>query len=473
MYENPTMSVTSVLTKGFSSTDESVKEPTAETITPPKSPGLQSRELDSELLQGLYSDSVDAKIWGVALRALFQAEPPKTYPEYTDLTGSGKYVDSEEAFWTSGFFPACLYLLYERRCRWPQAANLSRPHLLKLKHACQWWSESLHKEALRTDTHDLGFMIQPWARVAWELDADRRSYDTLITAARSLASRYDERVGCMRSWDVCFTKRYHFDDPAKNYLVIIDNLMNLDLLYYASSLTSDDTFAEIATKHATVTMQSHIREDGSTCHVVDFDQETGAVRAQITNQGYSDTSCWSRGQAWAIVGFVQAYRWTKNPAFLDTSTRLADYFTSRLTDDDVPYWDFDAPRPGPRDSSAAIIAIYGMLLIHEAQNASYGTRDELPSQHGIHASGHYLGVALRMLKALLRDCMAPPALFITSASNQHEDVYLGDAEESILKHATINNYEFAPRKYSDHGLVYADYFFLLVGNKLLEMGLQI
>lgn len=374
------------------------------------------------------------------------------YPEYTFPCGR-EYVDSSYEFWTSGFFPGCLYLLYERQRRWPlQVAQ--RPHPLKLRHAMDWWTTNLHSQALRLDTHDLGFMIQPWAQLGWQLDEDLQCRNSLITAAYSLASRFNPKVGAIRSWDTCVTKRYSFQDASKNFLVIIDNMMNIDLLYHASTITGDQRLAEIATTHALTSMKAHVREDNSTCHVVDFDADTGQMRSRMTNQGYSDESCWTRGQAWGIAGFAQAYRRTQDSRFLDTSKRLADYFLKRLSEDNIPFWDFDAPQPGPKDTSAALIAAYGMILLYEADTSSRT----------------YLEAAFRILFAVVTTSMSLEASFVTTSVGD-EDVDLGDGLETIVMHATINNYEFAPRRWSDHGLVYADYYFLSIGNKLLEMGL--
>ncbi|KAF2795544.1 glycoside hydrolase family 88 protein [Melanomma pulvis-pyrius CBS 109.77] len=410
--------------------------------------------VDDVLLSALYSPSAIAKIWGVSLLELDKAEPPTRYPEYTEPGGT-RYISSDLLFWTSGFFPGSLHLLLERQRKWPRQFKSNSPHTLKLQYACRWWSASLHSQTSRTDTHDLGFMIQPWARIGWEIEKDISCFNSLVTAAHALASRFDPRVGCIRSWDTCFTKRYSFGDPGDDFLVIIDNMMNLDLLYYVSHLTHNPRLASIATTHALTCLSSHIRPDNSTCHVVNFEQEDGSIKERITNQGFSDTSCWSRGQAWGIAGYAQAYRWTKDARFLDASCGLADYFLSHLPDDCVPYWDFDAPLPGPRDTSAALIAAYGMLLLHEATSAEKG--------------GRYLRPALRILNGVVAMSLAPEARFVKTSRGE-EAVDMG-GNETIVLNATINNYEFAPRRWADHGLVYADYYFLLIGNELLRMGL--
>ncbi|KAF3356918.1 hypothetical protein VdG1_03476 [Verticillium dahliae VDG1] len=198
-------------------------------------------------------------------------------------------------------------------------------------------------------------------------------------------------------------------------------------------------------RHARTTRKYHVREDSSTCHVVVFEPDTGAFRARITNQGHADGSAWTRGQAWAIAGFAQTYGWTREVEFLDTAVACAEYFLAELPVSRIPPWDFRAPGEGPQptDTSAAVIAAYGLLLIHEAFVA-------LGKESG------YLEHALSIVRAVTRI-----------------EVEIGAECETILGGATINNYEFAPRRWANHGLVYADYYFLLFGNKLLEMGLDV
>jgi uncharacterized protein YyaL (SSP411 family) len=224
-------------------------------------------------------------------------------------------------------------------------------------------------------------------------------------------------------------------------------------MYYVADLTKDTRLADIATSHAFKTLEAHVRANSSTCHVVNFEQRDGSIKARMTNQGYADESCWSRGQAWGITGFAQCYRWTKEPKFLEASTQLADYFLDRLPADGVPPWDFDAPQPGPRDTSTAMIAAYGMLLLFEAE----------PDNR------KYYDAALWIASGVMRTSLSPEARFIATAAGDYK-VDLG-GHDTILLHATINNYEYAPRRWADHGLVYADYYFILFGNKLLEMDL--
>jgi hypothetical protein len=270
-------------------------------------------------------------------------------------------------------------------------------------------------------------------------------------------------------------------------------MMNLDLLFWAAANSSSDDHlrsAALYTKavsHARTTQRHHVAPDGSTTHVVNFDPSTGALKAKLTNQGYAHGSCWSRGQAWAVAGFAQAHAWTGDESFLATARVCAHYFLRRLPPDNlVPPWDFDAPgdgqqQPQPRDTSAALIAAYGMLLLHEAL---------LLREEGQQQSGYYLDAALRIVDAVCARHLNGPAVFVEeqrgrdvetterglvvaeglpSSGGGSVEVRIGDGD-TIVNGATINNYEFAPRRWADHGLVYADYFFLLVGNKLLDMG---
>ncbi|KAH7168237.1 Six-hairpin glycosidase-like protein [Fusarium sp. MPI-SDFR-AT-0072] len=392
------------------------------------------KSLSSEFkhLELLFSPSVEMKIWAVAERSLNMPEPPTWFPEYTK-PGSTEY-------------------------------------------ASKWWTESLHQNGSLMGTHDLGFMICPWARLQWDLHRDPKALGTLMTAANTLADRFSEKVGCIRSWDMCQTKVYSFTDPSKDFLVIIDNMMNLDLLFWAASEAScqaDSTrFFDIAMAHARTSKEYLIRADWSSYHVANFDPSTGALKERLTNQGYSHTSCWSRGQAWAIAGFAKSYEWSGENSFLDTAKNCADYFLGRLPDTHIPPWDFDAQGDSgattqPPDTSAAMVAAYGMLLIHQ----SLQNRSE-PSP--------YLGHALRIVDSVCERHLNPAASqkqdlgTIPTVENGRATIVkcvetaagLGD---TILNGATINNFEFAPRRWADHGLVYADYFFVLFGNKLLEM----
>ncbi|KAJ5812486.1 hypothetical protein N7474_008787 [Penicillium riverlandense] len=442
-----------------------------------------TRTPTERVIEALFSESVMAKLWNVASKALRSSKPPVLYPEYTGKDGT-TYVYRSLDFWTSGFFPGSLYLIHERQIKYPQAINHQYcPHPLQMAHLCRLWTANLHQNALKRDTHDLGFMIAPWAMQAWNIYHDPTAYNTLVMAAHSLASRFNATTKCLRSWDVCITNRYSFTDPSQDFLVIIDNMLNLDLLFWAAHETSNKSLYEIALAHACTTQKHHIREDNTTFHVVNFDAETGDVKAKFTNQGYGDDSCWARGQAWGILGFMQTFEWTADSSFLNTAKDLADYFIANLPADGVPYWDFSVPvtAASPRDTSAAMIAACGMLLIYKALRNT-------PE------ADHYLSEAISIVDATVTKFLNPPTFRFKSTQHPSQVAVFQDGDiddndgdgfdilsivdvsdskprDTILDGATINNFEFAPRRWSNHGLVYADYYFLRFGNMLLELGL--
>jgi uncharacterized protein YyaL (SSP411 family) len=237
----------------------------------------------------------------------------------------------------------------------------------------------------------------------------------------------------------------------------------MDLLFYAGYHAKDQNLIDIATTHAHTVLRTIVRPDWSTFHVCNLDPKTGKVKYQQTHQGYSDNSTWSRGQAWAILGFTQTYMWTKDPTFLQAARHLSEYFLCRLLEEPrerpyVPLWDFDAPANGetepPRDTSAGMIAANGLLLLHQA----LGTKSV------------YLQNALRIAEDTLAHSLSP------QTGSFHLDrngkiMALGSKYDSILTNATANNNEHALIRYSDHGLVYADYYFLEFGNRLMRLGI--
>ncbi|KAL2222979.1 Six-hairpin glycosidase-like protein [Thermoascus aurantiacus ATCC 26904] len=477
----------------------------------------RSSEDPVDELREIFSENVTAKVWRVAVRELEQNNPPTKFPEFVPQTGpdSGRYVLREAEFWTCGFFPGLLYSLLERAVKYPQvflglredenqsvalAKSALRQQLLSL---CRAWAEPIHAMATRTDTHDMGFMIQPALRADWELTGNERSLDSLLTAARSLATRYNDRVGAIRSWDMLSQKGVSITSMTDDFLVIIDSLCNLDLLYYASAHLSDPTLAEIATGHARTLLSTHLRPEPasnpgeaghkykgrmySTCHVANFSPVTGALKRRLTGQGYSATSTWARGQAWGILGYAQVFAWTKDDYFLwrlETSPACVEV---PVTEDDrdkgssskkrtigryVPLWDFDIPiedEQNPlRDSSAGIIAANGML---ELSQALAGMGDQGLSERYRRAAitivRDTLSFSLSREKARLILCPDATAGVRVAV----EDVEVGKSFDALLKNATANNNARDYRRYWDHGLVYGDYYLVQFGNRLLRMGL--
>jgi unsaturated chondroitin disaccharide hydrolase len=273
-----------------------------------------------------------------------EVDDPTRFPRSTD-SSTGLWTTRSSSDWTAGFFPGELWLMYE---------YTGNP---VLRSAAEQWTAGVAPQATNTGTHDVGFMIFNSSGQAYRITGDDGYRQTVLTAAASLDSRFSSVVGATRSWDF----------GSWSFPVIVDNMMNLELLFWSSKHGSDpmamQQWSSHAVSHADVTIASHVRPNGSTFHVVDFDPVTGAILSQETHQGYQDWSTWARGQAWGLYGFVMAYRETHASNFLATAEALADYFLSNLPADQIPYWDFDAPNiPNePRDSSAAAIAASGLL----------------------------------------------------------------------------------------------------------------
>ena len=250
----------------------------------------------------------------------------------------GKLETSDCYWWCSGFFPGELWYLYE---------NNPTPELKKY---AGLFTGRLEKVQHVTDNHDVGFMLYCSYGNGYRLTQNPAYKDVLVTGAGSLSTRFNPMIKAIRSWD--FTNNGKWQYP-----VIIDNMMNLELLFEASKLSGDSTFYNIARKHADTTMANHFREDNSCYHVVDYDPETGEVRKRQTAQGYADESAWARGQAWALYGYTMCYRYTHDAKYLEQAEKVYNFIfnNKNLPEDLVPYWDFDAPNiPNePRDASAA------------------------------------------------------------------------------------------------------------------------
>ncbi|KAH9864304.1 hypothetical protein J1614_010238 [Plenodomus biglobosus] len=451
-----------------------------------------------------YSENVAAKIIQVAQRGLLQPAPLTSYPHTVPQDGpsAGRYEEREADFWTCGFFPGCIYALLERSMRFPQSLSIPsyiRPHfqsqLLKLG---RHYGVAINQMSSRTDTHDMGFIVQPALQKDWELTGNKESLQAVTNAAYALASRYDPRVKAIRSWDVAINDRYSITDMNENFLVIIDSMCNLDLLYYIGHTQHDPSLISIATQHALSIIHQILRPDYSSYHLVNFSPATGLPLAKMTNQGHADSSTWSRGQAWAIMGFAQVYTWTKDLRFLDTAVGCARYFLQRLEEGRgkwenhmVPLWDFDAPleSEGPlRDVSAGVITANGLFIIHQAlQSLPCETAARISSGTDfLHVALHMVSETLQLsydsdlaafeapAKSLLngKGTANGNANGIAHASTEAAGLNIKETGfEAILRNSTTNWNPDAHKKYKDHGLVYADYYLLEFGNKLLRAGL--
>ena len=330
---------------------------------------------------------------------------------------NGKVQTTSSRGWVSGFFPGTLLYLYE----YSKDTTLLNMALQKL--------DVLEKEQFNKNTHDLGFMMYCSFGNANRL-FPKAEYDSiLIQSARSLASRFNPKVGCIRSWD----------SAPDQFVVIIDNMMNLELLMYAFKKTHDSSFYHIAVTHANTTLKNHFRSDYSSYHVVDYDPVTGAVQRKRTHQGAADESAWARGQAWALYGYTMMYRETKDKRYLDQANHIAGFILNHpnLPEDKIPYWDFNAPGiPNAyRDVSAA--AIISSALIELANYSSSKLKE------------NYSAASALILKNLTQ----PP--------------YISEGEEVggfLLKHSVGH---FPAKTEIDVPLSYADYYFVEASMRFL------
>ncbi len=280
-------------------------------------------------------------------------------PRNIDPNGFLRMVASHD--WTSGFFPGELWYMYE----------YTKDDFWKEKAREQ--TELLEQEKWNGGTHDMGFKMYCSYGNGYRLTQDSGYKDILLQSAYTLIRRYNPKVGCIRSWD-------HNRDKWQ-YPVIIDNMMNLELLFWAFRTNGDSTFYQVAVDHARTTMKNHFRKDYSSYHVIDYDTLTGAVLHKNTHQGYSDASAWSRGQAWGLYGYTMCYRETGLPEFLERAKQIASYIFSNptLPDDLIPYWDYNAPGipDEPRDVSAATVtasALYELSMYDETNRTGYVDR---------------------------------------------------------------------------------------------------
>lgn len=359
----------------------------------------------NELINKDFEDGVAQYRFMSSLLSLDQF--PKTFE-------NGELKTSGSGWWCSGFYPGSLYYLYEQTG--DQQLHEEAQRMLTI----------LQPEEYNTTTHDLGFMMYCSFGNALRIDQNPAYRDVLITSARSFATRFDSLIGCIRSWD-----------PAPwnaqwQYPVIIDNMMNLELLMWATQVTGDSSFYHIAVTHANTTMKNHFRPDFSSYHVVSYDTLTGAVEKKNTDQGYADESAWARGQSWGLYGYTMMYRFTRDERYLDHAKGIAGFLLNHpnLPADKVPYWDFDAPDipNAPRDASAGAVIASALL--------------ELQSYVDEETAKSYVAVAETIIQTL-----SGPAYRAVPDTNGG----------FILKHSVGN----MPDKTEvDVPLTYADYYFL-------------
>lgn len=312
--------------------------------------------------------------------------------------------------WTSGFFAGNIWMVYDLTGdeKWKEKAIA--------------YTLPLEQEQWDGGTHDLGFKMFNSFGKAYQFTENEDYKNVVIQSAKTLATRFNPKVGCIRSWDHNADK---WDFP-----VIIDNMMNLEMLMWAAKETGNDTLRQIAISHAQTTSKNHFRDDYSSYHVIDYNPDTGEVENRNTHQGYSDESAWVRGQAWGLYGYTMMYRETKMEEFLIQAEKIAGFILSQdgIKEGKIPYWDFNAPNiPNePYDASAAAIITSALFEL-----SAY-------SKNGL----EYKEVANKLLNTL------SSADFLAK---------VGENEGFLLKHSTGH---LPGGSEIDAPLVYADYYYL-------------
>lgn len=319
-----------------------------------------------EITEGEAREALEAAT-GQVLRVLprFTSRFPRAYSE------NGFYPPGDNVDWTPGFWTGEIWLAYEytRDSRLRAAGDIQMESFLKRIN-----------ERTDVETHDLGFMYSPSCVAGYKLTGSGVGREAAIKAADQLITRFHERGQFIQAWGPL--------NAPDNYRLIIDCLLNLPLLYWASEETGKSVYRDIAQAHIRTALANVIRPDFSTWHTFFFNRETGEPDHGATCQGYRDGSAWARGQAWGIYGTAIGYRYTREPSYVNLFKGVTDYFFRRLPKDLVPFWDleFGDGDEEPRDSSAASIAACGLLEMARYMEPGEGAG--------------YTGMARRLMKSL-------------------------------------------------------------------------
>ncbi|WP_242202709.1 glycoside hydrolase family 88 protein [Aestuariivivens insulae] len=282
-------------------------------------------------------------------------ESKKFIPRTTNNKDEVKLVGIYD--WTSGFYAGSLWYL-NLLTNNPKWENLALEYTKKLDSIKHW-----------EGNHDVGFIIECSYGNALKRTPSKVFDSVIVRTAKSLATRFRPNAGIIQSWDA--SKKW-------NCPVIIDNMMNLELLFHATRISGDSTYYNIAVSHANKTLENHFRPDNSSYHVLNYDTVNGGVLSKNTHQGLSDDSAWARGQAWGLYGYTVCYRETKDKRYLDQALKIAEYIKNHpnLPKDKIPYWDYNAPalEKTPRDASAAAIAasaLYELITYLDDKGQQY------------------------------------------------------------------------------------------------------
>jgi len=362
----------------------------------------------------------------------------KNLPEFTDKFQNAYSIDNfyapvDNVDWTNGFWTGEIWLAYEY---YLGKGMDGAAQMLKTAAEVQVASfEHRIKEKISVDHHDMGFLYTPSCVAAYKLTGSKQAKEAAILAADQLITRFHPVGEFIQAWGPM--------DAPENYRLIIDCLLNLPLLYWATEETGDGKYREIAEKHIHTAVANVIREDASTWHTFFFDMETGAPHHGSTCQGYRDGSAWARGQAWGVYGMACAYRYTRREDYIEKFRLVTEYFLSHLPNDLVPYWDleFGEGSTEPRDSSSAVIAACGML-----EMSKYLQEEE---------AAHYISIAKKIMKSVYENY----AVKDSSISN------------GLVLHSTYSNH--SPYNTCNHyGVdecnIWGDYFFMEALTRMMK-----
>ena len=341
---------------------------------------------------------------------------------------NGELVLANTHWWCSGFFPGVCWYTYK----------LGGDEAMK-EMALRQTGKILDVSLLSGD-HDLGFEVMPSSGEAWKETGDSLYLKTLRDAAEELAARFSPVTGVIKSWN----------NPKFTYPVIIDNMMNLELLTYASGLFGVHEWKEIAITHARTTMRNHFREDGSCYHLVDYNPEDGSIIRKQTVQGFADESAWARGQAWALYGYTMMFRETGEEDFLAQAEKVAAFLLPRLEGRPVPPWDFDAPvdaAPGCGTNPAG--PFNGPVGGAEVQDDA--------SAGAVMASAFFELAGLTRDASLAARYRAQALETLKALCGEHYLAAEGEVGGFLLKHSTGH---YPKGSEVDVPLTYADYYFL-------------
>lgn len=362
----------------------------------------------------------------------------KNLPEFTDKFQNAYSIDNfyapiDNTDWTNGFWTGEIWLAYEyclANGRTEEAEQLKQAAMVQVASF-----EKRIKEKIAVDHHDMGFLYTPSCVAAYKLTGSRQAREAAILAAEQLIRRFHPVGEFIQAWGPM--------DAPENYRLIIDCLLNLPLLYWATEETGDYKYREIAEKHIHTAVANVIREDASTWHTFFFDMETGAPHHGATCQGYRDGSAWARGQAWGVYGMACAYRYTKREDYIEKFRAVTEYFLAHLPEDLIPFWDleFSDGSTEPRDSSSAVIAACGML-----EMSKYLPKEE---------ASHYTSIAKKIMKSVYENY----AVKDSSVSN------------GLVLHSTYSNH--SPYNTCNHyGVdecnIWGDYFYMEALTRMMK-----